>query len=176
MYKLGMYCSGGEVDKCRERLIQYCSGNGLDIGCGGVNCDNRYYNENKITPVSIGIDLAKTNLTGKADNLYWFNDECIDYVFSSHLLEHLQHPWDALVEWFRVLKVDGYVVMYLPLKDHYPNVGEVGANLDHKHNLTPHVVLQWLKSKNLLFNIIKVELRTGGDEYSFDFVIQKRGN
>lgn len=173
MYKKGVFCGGGEVSKCRDRLAQYCVGDGLDVGCGGRETDIRFYEENKITPTAIGIDLSRTNLQGKADDLYWFTDECMDYVFSSHLLEHLRYPWNALDEWFRVLKPGGFLVMYLPLLGHYPDVGKDGANRDHKFNLNPTIVLEWLAKKKLKFSLLRIEAMTGGDEYSFDFVVQK---
>ena len=166
------YSGGGEVDKCRDRLSKYCKGDGLDIGCGGTNSDIRFYQENKIVPTAIGVDLYKTNLTGKADNLYWFKDGCLDYVFSSHLLEHLDDPHAALLEWLRVLKSGGYIVMYLPLQGVYPNVGEKGANRDHKYNLDPDIILDWLKGFPS-HQIVCVQEVTNMDEYSFDMVIRK---
>lgn len=173
MFDPKKYYAGAEVDKCRDRLSKYCVGNGLDIGCGGINADTRFYQENKIVPTAIGVDLARTNLTGRAGNLYWFADECLDYVFSSHLLEHLPEPQLALEEWFRVLRKGGYLVFYLPLEDCYPNVGEPGANQDHKHNLNPKNVLDRLRVRDLSFQIVCIEERKEDDEYSFDFVVRK---
>ena len=173
MFNPKKYCAGAEVDKCRTRLVKFCIGDGLDIGCGGVNTDNRFYQENKIVPTAIGIDLAKTNLTGRAGNLHWFADECLDYIFSSHLLEHLPEPQLALEEWFRVLKKGGYLVLYLPLKDCYPNVGEPGANRDHKHNLDPKNILDRLHRQSLSFQVVLIEERKEENEYSFDFVVRK---
>lgn len=173
MFDPKKYCAGAEVDKCRDRLAKFCVGDGLDIGCGGVNTDNRFYQENKIVPTAIGVDIARTNLTGKAGSLYWFTDECLDYIFSSHLLEHLPEPPLALKEWFRVLKKGGYLVLYLPLEDCYPNVGEPGANRDHKFNLNPKKVLDSLSILDASFQIILIEERRDGDEYSFDFVVKK---
>lgn len=173
MYEHGRYYGGAEVDKCRDRLAVYCKGDGLDIGCGGTAPDQRFYNENKIIPTAIGVDLARTNLTGRADRLIWFRSESMDYIFSSHLLEHLDHPQIALVEWFRVLKPGGYLVMYLPLENVYPNVGEPGANKDHKHNLNPGKILCWLNSCGINYKIIRIAEQTDKDEYSFDFVIRK---
>lgn len=173
MFNPKKYCAGAEVDKCRDRLSKYCLGEGLDIGCGGVNTDTRFYQENKIIPTAIGVDLARTNLTGKADVLYWFVDSCMDYIFSSHLLEHLESPTDALCEWLRILKPGGMLVLYLPLQGYYPDVGTENANGDHKHNLTPKFVLTCLNNLSSIYKIIKIEERIEDDEYSFDFVIQK---
>lgn len=170
------YSAGAEVDKCRDRLAKYCVGDGLDIGCGGVNTDTRFYQENKIVPTAIGVDLARTSLRGKADDLYWFAGSCLDYIFSSHLLEHLENPQKALAEWFRVLKSGGCLVLYLPLRGFYPDVGAPGANSDHKHNLDPKKILEWLDELRLFYEIVLIEERIENDEYSFDFVIRKFKN
>lgn len=75
-----------ETSKCRERLKKFCIGYGLDIGYGG----------DPIIPGAITVDLAipytkvgdaPLNLGGDARNLYWFADNSLDYVYSSHLLE-----------------------------------------------------------------------------------------
>lgn len=173
MFDPKIYCAGAEVDKCRDRLAKFCIGDGLDIGCGGVNCDNRFYQENKIIPTAIGVDLAKTNLTGPAFNLRWFRDESLDYIFSSHLLEHISSLDLCLIEWFRVLRRDGLLILYLPLEGCYPSVGEPGANRDHKHNLTPRKVLDVLNRCELLYEIILIDRRIDDNEYSFDFVVRK---
>lgn len=173
MFDPDVYCAGAEVDKCRARLARFCVGDGLDIGCGGVNCDNRFYQENKIIPTAIGVDLARTNLRGSALDLRWFRDGVMDYIFSSHLLEHIESLDLCLVEWFRVLKINGVLVMYLPLEGFYPRVGEPKANRDHKHNLTPSKVLEVLNRCELNYDIVLIEQRTDDNEYSFDFVVQK---
>jgi SAM-dependent methyltransferase len=173
MFDPNRYSAGVEVDKCRSRLEKFCRGDGLDIGCGGTNSDARFYLENKIVPTAIGVDLARTNLSGNATKLYWFVDGCMDYIFSSHLLEHLLHPAKALDEWFRVLKEGGHLVLYLPLEGYYPSVGKKGANKDHKHNLDPLKVLKWVDSIKIKYEIVVIEKRVEDNEYSFDMVLKK---
>lgn len=43
-----------------------------------------------------------------------FHDSSLDYVASSHVLEHVANPVAALSEWFRVLKHGGIIYMVLP--------------------------------------------------------------
>lgn len=175
-YIPGRYCGGREVEKCRDRLIQYCRGCGLDLGCGGNEPDAHYHRENKITPLAIGVDLAQTNLTGDAANLFWFKDNILDYIFSSHLLEHLERPEAAIKEWFRVLKPGGYLVLYLPLTGHYPDPGQPGANQEHKWALNPTIILDWLRGSKVSHKIVRIEEQVESDEYSFDFVSRKEKN
>jgi predicted SAM-dependent methyltransferase len=168
----GKYAGGREVDKCRSRLIKYCIGIGLDIGCGGLHADRHHDTENKIHPLAIGVDLCQSNLVGNAADLYWFKDEVINYIFSSHLLEHMVDIPKTLREWLRVLKPGGFIALYLPLQGHYPDVGTEGANADHKHNLNPNNMIQYFREFPV--DIIQIEERIEGDEYSFDFVVRKK--
>jgi len=104
-----------ETSLCRERLKKYCVGNGLDLGYGG----------DPIVPTAITVDLEEPytnvgtcsqNLKGDARNLYWFKDDVLDYVFSSHLFEDFdqQEMSSVLWEWIRVLRPGGHLVLYLP--------------------------------------------------------------
>ena len=43
-----------------------------------------------------------------------FYDGSLDYVASSHLLEHSANPLQALAEWFRVLKHGGIIYAVIP--------------------------------------------------------------
>lgn len=43
-----------------------------------------------------------------------FHDSSLDYVASSHLLEHSANPLQALAEWFRVLKHGGIIYAVIP--------------------------------------------------------------
>jgi predicted SAM-dependent methyltransferase len=172
-WKPGVYSSGVEVDKCRERLIKFCIGDGIDVGAGGRHPDRLHDTENKIHPLAIGVDIMGSQLTGRADNLYWFKDEVLDFIFSSHLLEHMPDMTKTLNEWLRVLKVGGYIVLYLPLEGEYPAVGEPGANADHKHNLNPNKLIEIFNLLTFKVEYVKIEERTEGDEYSFDLVVRK---
>ena len=68
----------GEVDHCRHRLMKYCQGQGLDLGCG----------PSKIKPDAIGVDLyhPEADMNMDARLLTPYGNEQFDYIFSSHLL------------------------------------------------------------------------------------------
>jgi len=46
-------------------------------------------------------------------------DETYDFVYSSHTIEHLPDPSEDIKNWFRVLKPDGYLIIYFPHRDLY---------------------------------------------------------
>lgn len=78
-----------------------CRGKGVDVGCGKIE-----WCFPGATPIdfSIGYEFHARNLP--------YLD--YDYVFSSHLLEHLTEPWEALDHWYDCLKSGGVLFLYLP--------------------------------------------------------------
>lgn len=168
---------GGEALKCRWDVVPYIRGKGIDIGCGPT----------KVLPHAIGIDSLKdVELFGvqmKPDLVC--EDACklaipdadLDFVFSSHLLEHIDYWEGALSEWWRVLKVGGYLVLYLPHRDLYPNAGQPGANPDHKRDFVPNDILAAMidvaSNSETGYDIVVEEVRDQGMEYSFLLVLRK---
>jgi hypothetical protein len=100
-------------------------------------------------------------------------------VFSSHTLEHMVDPLKTLREWWRVIKTGGHLVLYLPHRDYYPNIGTPGANPDHKHDFHPEDILGLMRSVAGAadgWTLRENETRNGGREYSFFQVFQKRSD
>jgi SAM-dependent methyltransferase len=56
-----------------------------------------------------------------------FFDSSLQYVATSHVLEHVANPLAALSEWFRVLCHDGIIYMVIP---------DIGKTFDHTRPLT----------------------------------------
>ncbi|MFH1826781.1 MAG: methyltransferase domain-containing protein [bacterium] len=116
----------GETSKAKPRrekegfFQKYCQGQGLDIGCGGdilaANCQ--------------GWDFAD----GNAQYLKGLPNEAYDFVYSSHSLEHMRDPAVALKNWWRVLKPNGYLIIYLPERELYEMRKTLPShrNPDHK--------------------------------------------
>ena len=53
----------------------------------------------------------------EATNLEFIENSSYDFVLSSHCIEHLANPLQALSEWIRVLKDNGLLVLVVPHKD-----------------------------------------------------------
>lgn len=162
---------GNEAAKIRWELVPYTRGRGLDLGCGPF----------KAFPHFIGVDNGHHWGTQGIDfpvktceNLEAFADKAFDFVFSSHLLEHIPDTAAALKEWWRVIKVDGYLCLYLPHRDLYPNVGQPGANPDHKHDFIESDIQGIMGRIASGFDLVRSEIRAGGNEYSFFQVWQKK--
>jgi ubiquinone/menaquinone biosynthesis C-methylase UbiE len=59
---------------------------------------------------------AVVNIVALGDDLP-FKDGTLDYVLTSHVIEHFFDPAKALKEWHRVIKVGGYIFIVAPHKD-----------------------------------------------------------
>ncbi len=156
----------GESVKIRWEVIGYCQGEGLDIGCG----------DHKIFRHAIGIDRRGrgANLAGNVERLKLVGDDCMDFVFSSHCLEDIADHEAALADWWRVLKVGGHLVLYLPHKAHYPNVGQPHANQAHKHDFEPEDIVKAMQKVAPDWALVENQDRDEDDEYSFLQVYRKR--
>src|SRR3990167_5681031 len=129
-----------EAAKIRHKIIPYTRGASLDIGCGPF----------KPWPNLIGIDHAtvdslghpwKADLMREATDLGIFADESLEGVFSSFLLDRLDDPEAALAAWWRVIRRDGHLVLYLPHADHFPHVGKCDHDQAHQHDWFPEDII-----------------------------------
>jgi predicted SAM-dependent methyltransferase len=124
-----------ETSKCRARLDPYCVGYGADLGFGGDPINERAVRVDMPQPYT---QLGKypVQLGGNADALVWFADGSLDYLYSSHLLEDFIDTRAVLVEWLRVLKVGGRLIIYCPdeqrFRAHCQATGQP-YNPYHKH-------------------------------------------
>lgn len=53
----------------------------------------------------------------EATDLYKIPSAKYDFILSSHVIEHIANPLQALSEWIRVLKDDGILLLLIPHKD-----------------------------------------------------------
>lgn len=176
---------GNESAKIRWELVPYTRGRGLDVGCGPVKAFDHF----------IGVDNGHHEMFGQrikpdirvdtAEKLDVFASGSMDFVYSSHLLEHI--PFAAvpktLREWWRVLKHGGYLVLYVPDEDEYPKCREPergieeferGCNPDHKWNVNRDRVIEVMRQVGS-WDLVDFQKRNGGNEYSLFFVFKKVG-
>ena len=130
-----------------------CNGYGYDIG---------YSKEEWKLPNAIGIDLNDLSNDYHADNL---PDNKVDYIYSSHCLEHVDNWVTTFTYWLSKLKSSGILFLYLP------DVSQVywrpWNNKKHKHILTPNIFKEYCVEHNLVHYISGIDLNN-----SFMVVIQ----
>jgi len=154
-----------ETDKVRERVIPFLNGIGLDLGCREI----------KISSNAIGIDLLKNwdavDLVGDASNLQYVipKGKLYDWIFSSHLLEHLKEkPKDVVKKWLSFIKQNGYLILYQPDVEYYTQI-----NPEHIYNFTAKQWFEELKNENIIIYEKRNKDTNRIDEYSVLIVIQK---
>lgn len=118
----------------------FCSGYGYDIGCG---------KEEWAFPGSIPIDIIFNN----PYNAYNLPEKKVDYIYSSHCLEHLDDWVEALDYWKTKLVHRGILFLYLP---HYDQkYWRPWNNRKHKHIFTPEIIYDYLddrKYRNIFYS------------------------
>lgn len=165
---------GDEATKVRFDIVPFFGNSNLDLGCG----------PRKVWPNFVGIDNGKDTelfgvtmkpdvVVGSCERLSIFASDSIDCVFSSHLLEHVEDYKGALREWWRLVKPGGVLILYLPHADLYPNIGQPGANPDHKHDFRNEDIVAAMKEIGARCHIEVDEKRDQLREYSFLQVFRK---
>jgi ADP-heptose:LPS heptosyltransferase/predicted SAM-dependent methyltransferase len=194
---------GNESGKIKWELVKWTRGRGLDLGCGLQKTYPHFIGvDSGKDGVLYGHPINPDVRCKTAADLPMFASGSMDFVFASHLLEHFPlakddpRKWtnpmaralaerqllethtagEALKEWMRVLKRDGYLVIYVPDEDEYPKVGEEGANPDHCFNCSYDVVLDLMRATGTAWDLVKFQKRNEGNEYSLLFIFKKVGN
>lgn len=141
--------------------LEVCRGRGVDVGAG-------------LWPLPGALPIDSSRGPGAGICISDQPEESLDYVFSSHCLEHIDSWQEALHEWLGKLKPGGVVFLYLPHPDcaiWHPGSPFVGRG--HKWIPTPHLVKSELRK--LGCKIIKCDDGPDG-MWSFYICGQKRPN
>lgn len=107
--------------------------------CKGIGYDIGFAKEEWKLPGAIGIDEVLAN-GYTADCL---PDDQVDYIFSSHCLEHVDNWTNTLEYWLSKLKSNGVLFLYLP--DLSQVYWRPWHNRKHRHCFTPEIVEAFLK-------------------------------
>jgi SAM-dependent methyltransferase len=128
-------------------VTRYFVGHGIDIGAGNDPLA-QYAEQFPLMLSARGWDLKD----GDAQLLASVADASLDFAHSSHCLEHMREPREALHHWLRVLKPGGHLVVTVPDEDLYEQgVFPSTFNGDHKWTFTMHKVASWSpRSINLM--------------------------
>jgi len=135
-YKNKQYPSFQALGNAAQYIIpfasQVCKGVGYDIGC---------MKKEWSFPGSIPIDIS-FNDGYHATNLPTQN---VDYIFSSHCLEHLSDWVDVMNYWHSMLKPGGVLFVYLP--DYSQEYWRPWNNIKHKNIFTPKIITDYMEHK-----------------------------
>ncbi len=151
---------------------RYFVGNGIDIGAGAdpIHVYREFFPGMQAVRAW---DLPD----GDAQLLSGVSDGSLDFVHSSHCLEHMRDPVAALQNWFRVLKPGGHMVCVVPDEDLYEQGQFPSAyNADHKWTFTLWKAASWspkcvnvfalLPQLGATAQVLKVELLDASFRYA----------
>lgn len=139
---------GNATQWIKTTALSYCTGDGIDFGAG-----------NWCLPGAIPVD--QQTYFGLED----FDPASLDFVFSSHCLEHIAAWRVTLRELISKVKPNGIIFLYLPHEES-PWTGW------RKHKWTPDAktIIDALKSCNIKL----VEHSSMPDEYQSFFVVGRK--
>jgi predicted SAM-dependent methyltransferase len=106
----------------------FCKGTGVDIGCNRLEW---------MFPGALPVDPS----INEYDALNFPYDN-LDYIFSSHCLEHLYDWVDVLDYWTSKLKSGGTLFLYLP--DYSQEYWKPWNNRKHKNIFTPQIISDYM--------------------------------
>jgi len=112
--------------------------------CQGVGYDIGFCKEEWKFPGAIGIDSSLEN-GFDADHLP--EDTLVDYIYSSHCLEHVDNWVLTLEYWIQHLKPGGSLFLYLP--DVSQKYWRPWNNRRHKHCLTPELLKEFVQDHEM---------------------------
>lgn len=122
-------CEGNAAQFAIPFAKHVCVGRGVDIGCNRLEW--AFPGAEPVDPV-ITPGIHATN----------FPQSELDYIFSSHCLEHLPDWVEALDYWGERLKSGGTLFLYLP--DYSQKYWRPWNNRKHVHILSPQIIRDYL--------------------------------
>ncbi len=158
--------------------------NGIDVGCGTTRIDDMIVSIDRQPDYS----FASAQLVWDCKDLEIFNNNALDFIFSSHVLEDFENIPEVFKNWWKKLKVDGLMLLLLPDmeicdcehckgKSRYPRV-EDGGNPSHRTNVGKEFITKMLtKLKEICevdYEILQADTIPHNACCSVDFVIKKR--
>src|SRR6478609_9387966 len=150
---------------------RYFVGEGIDIGAGS-DALGQYREQFPGMRSCRAWDLKD----GDAQVLATVPDASFDFIHSSHCLEHMRDPYEAMQHWLRVLKPGGHMVVMIPDEDLYEQgIFPSTFNGDHKWTFTICKPASWSpRSVNLTdmlarfaaqAHVVKMETLDAGFRY-----------
>ena len=131
---------------------KYYKGHGIDIGCG----DDSLKQYIKFFPLLSNVDEWDLP-QGDAQIMPGVKDNTYDFVTSSHCLEHLNNPVDALKKWIDITKKNGHILVAIPDFELYERkMWPSRFNSQHNHFFDVTSVMELLLRVKGRANVIRL--------------------
>ena len=127
-----------------EFIKKYLCGKVIDIGAG----------KDLVTPTAESFDKKD----GDANNITTYREpNSYDTVHSSHCLEHMFEPEKALIEWWKLVKPGGFLILVVPDEDLYEQgYWPSRFNRDHKVTFTLKKEKSWSPVSHNIFDLVSL--------------------
>jgi len=145
---------GGASHMIAREALRVCKGRGVDIGAG-------------IWPLPGAIPIDIWRGPGAERSLEQVSSGELDYIFSSHCLEHIDDWETALTDWTKLVRPGGKAFLYLPHPDcliWQPGSPFVGN--EHRWSPSPLVIKDALQERGL-----EVEAADDGPDHYWSFFV-----
>jgi GT2 family glycosyltransferase/ADP-heptose:LPS heptosyltransferase len=123
-----------ETAKIRDRVLLFCKGKGIDIGCG----------RDPLTDTCVALDDENwPEVTMQADaRRIPISDGTFDWIYSSHAIEDIDDTDAVVKEWTRLVKKGGRLIVATPHPEFF-----TGFNKEHVWNgFTPEELAEYVKA------------------------------
>lgn len=164
-------------------IHKYLKGHGIDVGCGTNRLSNKILSidqqpNKKYAHADIVHDCYNLDIKKPKEfngHLFTFENNTLDFVFSSHCLEDFNEIPPVFMNWWKKIKPNGYMILLLPDMENnrYPKVGDSKGNPAHKTNVGKNYITNMLKSLKIEYEIIQCDTLPHDKTCTIDFVIQK---
>ena len=140
-------------------LNNYVAGAVLAIGCG----------PDLVVPGAQAFDVEHGDANRILDYL---SPESFDCVHSSHCLEHMRNPSDALRQWWELVRPGGYLIFVVPDEELYEQgIWPSAFNPDHKATFRLDRAASW---SHVSFDVRELVSRLPGSRV-IECVVQDQG-
>lgn len=165
-----------------ECIKDFLIGHGVDVGCGTnrINKDilaidqqpDKRYAHCDIVHDCKDLECEPFNFKGHD---YTFDDNSLDFIFSSHCLEDFDNIPDVFMAWWRKLAPNGQMILLLPDMEggRYPKVSDPHGNPSHKTDVGKKYILNMLESLKIGYEVIQCDTLPHDKTCTIDFVIKK---
>jgi len=146
----------------------YFSGTVLDIGCGN----------DLVVPHARAFDQQHGDANKILD---YMEPDSFDTVHSSHCLEHMYHPDQAIQDWWRLVKPGGYLITVVPHEDLYEQRQWPSRfNQDHKATFRLKTKNTWSPCSFDIYELTYILpeakiISAGIQDYKYNYSLQRLG-
>lgn len=162
-----------ETSKAHERRMlsgfydKYINGYGIDIGCGRIDTHDG------ADPIALVNCIHHDKDICDATTMDVYPTNHFDYVYASHILEHLNDPVTALKNWVRIAKKGGWIIVSIPHRDLYERKKTLPSKWNEDHR---YFYLPYSSEPPHTFSIASILTAAGITEYQMEVIDTSTNN